>query len=82
MMLCIGHRGAMGHAPENTLLSMQKALELGAPWIEFDVYLVDGHLMVIHDKTLDRTTNGRGNVMDQTFAYLRTLDAGRGQNPP
>ena len=81
-MLCIGHRGAMGHAPENTLMSMEKALELGVPWIELDVYVVEGHLMVIHDKTLERTTNGSGYVMDQTFDYLRSLDAGNGQKIP
>jgi len=81
-MLCIGHRGAMGHAPENTLLSMEKALELGVPWIELDVYAVEGHLIVIHDKTLERTTNGAGYVMDQTFTYLRSLDAGNGQKIP
>jgi glycerophosphoryl diester phosphodiesterase len=81
-MLCIGHRGAMGHAPENTLLSMQKALEFGVPWVELDVYEVEGHLIVIHDKTLERTTNGAGSVMDQTFEYLRSLDAGKGQKIP
>jgi len=81
-MLCIGHRGAMGHAPENTLLSMEKALELGVPWVELDVYEVEGHLIVIHDKKLERTTNGAGYVMDQTFDYLRSLDAGKGQKIP
>ena len=81
-MLCIGHRGAMGHAPENTLLSMQKALDLGVPWVELDVYEVEGHLIVIHDKTLERTTNGAGYVMEQTFDYLRSLDAGKGQKIP
>jgi glycerophosphoryl diester phosphodiesterase len=81
-MLCIGHRGAMGHAPENTLLSMQKALKLGVPWIELDVYDAEGHLIVIHDKKLERTTNGAGYVMEQTFEYLRSLDAGRGQKIP
>jgi len=49
----------MGHAPENTLKSIAKALELGAPWVEVDVYPVDGHLVVIHDNRLERTTNGR-----------------------
>jgi glycerophosphoryl diester phosphodiesterase len=81
-MLCIGHRGAMGHAPENTLLSMQKALEIGVPWVELDVYEVEGHLIVIHDKTLERTTNGTGYVMEQTFDYLRSLDAGKGEKIP
>ena len=81
-MLCIAHRGAMGHAPENTLLSMERALELGVPWVELDVYEVEGHLIVIHDKKLERTTNGVGYVMDQTFEYLRSLDAGKGQKIP
>ncbi len=81
-MLCIGHRGAMGHAPENTLKSIAKALELGAPWVEVDVYPVEGHLVVIHDNRLERTTNGSGYVWEQTFSYLRTLDAGQGEKIP
>ena len=81
-MLCIGHRGAMGHAPENTLKSVAKALELGAPWVEIDVFYVDRHLVVIHDSRLERTTNGSGHVFDKTFAYLRTLDAGDGEKIP
>lgn len=81
-MLCIGHRGAMGYAPENTLASIDKALALGAPWVEIDVYHVDGHLMVIHDDRLERTTNGQGYVTAQTYAYLRSLDAGAGQRIP
>jgi glycerophosphoryl diester phosphodiesterase len=80
-MLSIGHRGAMGHEPENTILSVQKALELGADCIEIDVYLVDGHLIVFHDDRLERTTNGHGPI-DQNFDYLRTLDAGKGQKIP
>lgn len=81
-MLCIGHRGAMGHAPENTLKSIAKALELGAPWVEVDVYPVDGHLVVIHDNRLERTTTGSGYVWEKTFSYLRTLDAGQGEKIP
>jgi glycerophosphoryl diester phosphodiesterase len=81
-MLCIGHRGAMGHAPENTLKSVAKALEMGAPWVEIDVFFVDGHLVVIHDSRLERTTNGNGHVFDKTFSYLRTLDAGDGEKIP
>jgi len=78
-LLCIGHRGAMGHAPENTLASFAKALELGAPCIELDVYFVDGHLMVFHDDRLERTTNGSGRLREQSFDYLRTLNAGNGE---
>jgi glycerophosphoryl diester phosphodiesterase len=81
-LLCIGHRGAMGHAPENTLLSIRKALELGAPCIEMDVYNVDGHLVVFHDSRLERTTNGTGYLLDQPFDDLRTLDAGNGEKIP
>src|SRR6187402_1107382 len=80
--LCIGHRGACGHEPENTLRSVRRALELGAHGIEIDVYYVDGQLVVIHDGKLQRTTNGRGYVMRKTFAQLRALDAGKGEQIP
>ncbi|MEL6927369.1 MAG: glycerophosphodiester phosphodiesterase family protein, partial [Cyanobacteria bacterium J06600_6] len=59
-MLCIGHRGAMGHEPENTLLSVNKAITLGVDAIEIDVYNVENNLVVIHDRDLARTTNGSG----------------------
>jgi glycerophosphoryl diester phosphodiesterase len=73
----VGHRGAMGHCPENTLASFERGLELGADWIELDVHLSrDGALVVIHDETLDRTTNGRGAVRDKSLAELKALDAG------
>ena len=72
-MLCIAHRGAMGHAPQNTLAAISKALELNAPWIEIDVYFVDGHLVVFHDDRLDELTNGVGYVPEQSFEYLRSL---------
>ena len=81
-LLCIGHRGAMGHAPENTLLSFKKALELGAQCVEADVYHVDGRLMVFHDDRLERTTNGSGYLVDHDFDYLRSLDAGEGERIP
>lgn len=80
--LCIGHRGARGHEPENTLRSIRRALELGANAIEIDVWSVDGELVVIHDSRLDRTTNGRGLLRRKSFAYLRTLDAGLGEQIP
>jgi glycerophosphoryl diester phosphodiesterase len=79
---CIGHRGARGEKPENTLLSVRRALELGADGIEVDVYFVDGHLMVIHDHTLNRTTNGTGRIARRSFDYLRSLDAGKGEKIP
>jgi glycerophosphoryl diester phosphodiesterase len=81
-LFCFGHRGARGHEPENTVRSVRKALELGADGIEVDVYFVGGQLVVIHDDTLQRTTNGQGRVMEKSFAYLRSLDAGLGERIP
>ncbi len=73
----IGHRGAAGHAPENTLASFNKAARLGVRWVEFDVRLTgDGALMVFHDDTLERTTDGKGRVSDTTAAAMAKLDAG------
>ena len=80
--LIIGHRGAAGLEPENTLRSFARALEIGVDAIELDVYYVDGHLVVIHDDTLERTTNGRGEVMATSFDALRRLDAGHGERIP
>ena len=81
-LLCIGHRGACGHEPENTLRSVRRALELGAHGIEVDVRTVDGELVVIHDATLNRTTNGRGYIARKSFIELRELDAGHGERIP
>ncbi len=78
----IGHRGAAGLAPENTLPSFAKALECGVNAVELDVYNVEDTLIVIHDDTLERTTNGRGPVMQQRLAGLRSLDAGNGAGIP
>jgi glycerophosphoryl diester phosphodiesterase len=73
----IGHRGASGHAPENTLASFRRAVELGARFIETDLRLShDAQFVAMHDATLDRTSNGRGLVRDFTLAQLRELDAG------
>ena len=73
----IGHRGAAGAAPENTLASIRKAREFGATWIEFDVKLTkDGHAILFHDDCLERTTDGRGTVAATTLAQIRRLDAG------
>jgi len=73
----IGHRGASAYAPENTLASFEKAIDLGADWFELDCALTrDGQLIVIHDDKLDRTTNGQGKVADKTLAELKKLDAG------
>lgn len=79
----IGHRGACGHAPENTLASMRKALELGVHGFEFDIQMSkDGEPVVIHDETLERTTNGKGAVSDYTLEELQRLDAGNGEKIP
>ena len=80
--LCIAHRGASAHAPENTLLAFQKAVELGADWIELDVFCVENELVVIHDERLERTTTGIGYVLDKSLAEIRELDAGNGQQIP
>ncbi len=70
----IGHRGASGHVAENTLESIQKALEFNVDAIEIDVHRCkSGELVVIHDFTLDRTTNGTGEVSQKTLAELRDL---------
>lgn len=79
----IGHRGAKGEAPENTLKGIKFALEQGLSGVEIDVHLSSGgELMVIHDSTLDRTTNGAGPIIDHTFSDLKKLDAGDGESIP
>jgi glycerophosphoryl diester phosphodiesterase len=79
----MGHRGAPTDEPENTLRSFRRALAMGVAAVELDVQLTkDGRLAVIHDDTLDRTTNGWGPVADFTLAELRQLDAGRGEPVP
>lgn len=80
--LCIGHRGARGHAPENTLLAIDKGVQLGADMIELDVQRCGDQLVVIHDPRLERCTNGEGRVGEVSFDYLRSLDAGQGQQIP
>ena len=77
------HKGQSGNLPENTLASFQRAVELDADWLELDVQMSqDGQLVVIHDETVDRTTNGSGRVADLTLAELRALDAGNGEQIP
>jgi glycerophosphoryl diester phosphodiesterase len=76
-VLVIAHRGASGTRPENTLCAFRRAEALGAQMIELDVQLTrDGEVVVIHDWTLARTTDGRGRVASHTLAELRRLDAG------
>ncbi len=80
--LVIGHRGAAGHAPENTLSSVEKAIKLGVDAIEVDIRRSrDGALVAIHDSQVDRTTNGAGRVEEYTLAQLNTLDAGAWYGP-
>ena len=79
----IGHRGAPGLAPENTLASFSHAVRVGVDAVELDVHLsVDGRLVVIHDERVDRTTSGSGTVAGTPFAALRRLDAGGGELVP
>lgn len=71
-MLKIGHRGAKGYEPENTLIGFQKAIELHTDGIELDVHLsADGEIMVIHDETIDRKTNGQGLVNSLSLPELK-----------
>jgi glycerophosphoryl diester phosphodiesterase len=82
-MLRIGHRGAAGHVPENTLLSIQRAIDLGVDLVEVDIRRTrDGELVLLHDKRVNRTTNGSGCIGDLSFEEARRLDAGLGQAIP
>ncbi len=81
--LRIGHRGACGHEPENTLASIARAIALGCAFTEVDVRrTADGALVLLHDERVDRTTNGQGLVAEMTLADIRKLDAGGGQVIP
>lgn len=76
-MKVIGHRGAAGSAPENTLISFAKALEYGVDGLEFDVQLSrDGEVVICHDERVDRTSNGMGWIKDYTLQELKRLDFG------
>jgi glycerophosphoryl diester phosphodiesterase len=80
--LNIAHRGASGHAPENTLAAFKKAIQLDAHMIELDLHLsLDGQLMVIHDRSLKRTTGHPGSVNELPLRTLKTLDAGSWFDP-
>ncbi|PWI32171.1 glycerophosphoryl diester phosphodiesterase [Vibrio albus] len=72
-----GHRGVAGHYPENTRCSILAAIDLGLTWIEVDIQPTkDNHLVVIHDHTIDRCSNGTGRVDSYTLEELRTFDFG------
>lgn len=81
-MLVIGHRGASGYEPENTLRSFERAISQGASWVECDVWRVEDELIVLHDEDLARTTSGTGRVTRRSLSYVRSLDAGRGARVP
>lgn len=81
-LICVAHRGAMGYEPENTLRAIQRALDLGAHWVEIDVHRGGDRLYVIHDSGVERTTNGQGLVEQLPYEYLRSLDAGKGERIP
>ena len=81
--LIIAHRGASADEPENTLRAFQRAIEQGAQMIELDLdQTADGHVIVIHDATLERTTNMRGRVAELSLAEIRKADAGKGERVP
>ena len=79
----VGHRGAAGYAQENTLLSFQKAIDSGCDKVEMDIRVTrDGHAVVIHDATVNRTTNGRGSVSSKTLEEIKILQCGQGESIP
>ena len=81
--LVIGHRGAMGHETENTLASVQKALDLGVDMIEIDVFKIQsGEIVVFHDEKVDRLTNGGGNIEEYNIVQLRQLILDGGHKIP
>lgn len=81
--LVIAHRTTMGHTPENTLLGIRRAMELGCDGVEFDVRLcADGSPVLIHDDRLDRTTDGDGRIAERSLHELTSIDAGEGERIP
>lgn len=82
-VLKIGHRGAAGHAPENTLAAIRKGIELGVDFVEIDVRCTaDGILVALHDATVNRTTNGKGPIERLSLRDVKALDAGNGERVP
>lgn len=82
-MLCVGHRGARAYAPENTLTSFRKAIEIGVDAIEFDVRRTkDGRIVVIHDADVKRTTDGEGLVSELTLKEIKSFSAEQGEKIP
>jgi glycerophosphoryl diester phosphodiesterase len=82
-MLKVGHRGAAGHAPENTLRGIETAIALKADLAEVDLRRTkDGHLVLLHDRSVNRTTNGSGAIAGLLLRDARRFDAGQGQRIP
>ena len=82
-VLRIGHRGAAGHDPENTLAAIQKGIALGVDFVEIDLRrTADGVLVVLHDKTVNRTTNGKGRVDQLSLQEVKKFNAGNGEHIP
>ena len=82
-VLRIGHRGAAGHAPENTLAAIQKGIALGAAFVEIDLRrTADGVLVALHDRTVNRTTDGRGRIDRLSLQEVKKLKAGNGEHIP
>ena len=82
-VLRIGHRGAAGHAPENTLAAIQKGIALGVDFLEIDVRrTADGVLVALHDETVNRTTNGKGRVDCLSLQEVKKFNAGKGEHIP
>src|SRR5246500_1006729 len=82
-VVAIAHRGEHLHHPENTIPAFEEAIRLGADFIEVDVRTTsDGKLVLSHDATVDRCTNGHGEVAKMTFDEIRALDAGAGTKVP
>lgn len=82
-ILIVAHRGASAYEPENTLRAFRRAIELGAHMSELDVHMSkDRHVMIMHNATVEKTTNGTGAIKDMTLAELKKLDAGKGERIP
>ena len=82
-ILRAAHRGASAQYPENTLLAFRRAIEQGVDVLELDVHLTaDDELVIMHDSTLERTTNGHGNIHNHSLQEIRQLDAGQGEKIP
>ncbi len=82
-ILIVAHRGASAYEPENTLRAFRRAIELGADMSELDAHMSkDGHVIIMHNPTVEKTTNGKGAIKDMTLAELKKLDAGKGERIP